>query len=85
MRKTQIVHLFRGAPAVRHWSKHQETIKDWTLCGIHHPGRRHSVANAPSATEDASLVSCRYCLLLMRSVSPLTYPKPKPRTTGAAQ
>ena len=29
-----IVHLFRGAPCVRSWSKYQSTIENWTLCGI---------------------------------------------------
>lgn len=60
------VHLYRGAPAVRSWSKYQQTVKDWTLCGI---DRR--LASGPSrershCVEDASLVTCQHCLELMR-------------------
>lgn len=28
------VHLYRGAPAVRLWSKYQATDQGWTLCGV---------------------------------------------------
>jgi len=28
------MHLYRGAPAVRGWSRYQQTMRDWTLCGI---------------------------------------------------
>ena len=50
------IHLFRGAPAVRAWSEYQETMKQWTLCGI----RRKS--KTPVCTEHERLVNCRYCL-----------------------
>lgn len=65
MRKP-LTHLFRGAPPVRSWSKHQETVKEWTLCGIQRktPGKGHG--KAPESTELASLASCPYCLELMR-------------------
>jgi len=77
MSKPKLVHLFRGAPAVRYWSKHQETIEAWTLCGISRAkGGLKVRRDAAQATEDASLVTCPYCHQLMRSVSPLTYPKP---------
>jgi hypothetical protein len=35
------VHLFRGPPGVRSWSKYQATVEGWTLCGINRRvGRR---------------------------------------------
>lgn len=57
------LHLFRGAPAVRSWSRNQETDKAWTLCGMHRSGP----ARPLHATEDADLVTCHYCQLLMRA------------------
>jgi hypothetical protein len=58
------VHLYRGAPAVRHWSTHQATIEDWTLCGIRRELRR--LDRVPTiATGEASQVTCEYCLDLM--------------------
>lgn len=54
-------HLFRGAEPVRSWSKYQETVKDWTLCGIRRKGGSLDV----ESTEHASLVSCPYCRQLM--------------------
>ena len=32
--KDPTVHLYRGAPPVRSWSKYQTTVQGWTLCGI---------------------------------------------------
>lgn len=61
--KKPVMHLYRGAPSARSWSKYQETVQRWTLCGIEDPGKRH--ANATQATEDAPAVTCRYCRLLM--------------------
>jgi hypothetical protein len=60
------VHLYRGAPPVRSWSKYQTTVEEWTLCGVHRklasgPGRRRA-----GCVEDASLVTCPHCLELMR-------------------
>lgn len=55
------VHLFRGAPCVRSWSKHQATVEGWTLCGI----PRKNPARPVQATEEVSGVSCPYCLDLM--------------------
>jgi hypothetical protein len=63
-----ITHLYRGAPAVRSWSRYQETVFWWTLCGSEYD-RENSAA---SATEDADLVTCKNCLILMR-------PKPNDR------
>lgn len=65
MRKP-VTHLFRGAPPVRDWSKHQETVKDWTLCGINRRLAEGSNRRRAECTELASLVSCPYCLELMR-------------------
>ena len=61
------IHLFRGAPAVRSWSKYQETVEEWTLCGINRRSRGKGLTTGRHATEDASRVSCPYCLHLMRS------------------
>lgn len=55
------MHLFRGAPAVRTWSKHQETVPDWTLCGI----ARKGASKDTQVTEEAREVSCPYCLQLL--------------------
>lgn len=73
MGKTQM-HLYRGAPCVRAWSKYQETVERWTLCGIDRRDSPRSRERAASATKDASLVDCRYCLLLMRTGA-LSQPK----------
>lgn len=56
-----VIHLFRGAPAVRSWSKYRETIREWTLCGI----RRAGGSEETPTTEYAHDVTCRYCLKLM--------------------
>ena len=58
------MHLFRGAPAVRQWSKYRKTVETWTLCGINR--RRRDPAET---TEDAHQVTCRYCLDLMQPKS----------------
>lgn len=60
------VHLYRGAPAVRSWSKYQTTIEGWTLCGIKRKSRGKGSTTGRHCVEDASLVSCPYCLILMR-------------------
>ena len=52
------MHLFRGAPSVRGWSKYQQTVMEWTLCGRRRNNRRACVDKTAEATEDASLVSC---------------------------
>ncbi len=62
-----IIHLYRGAPPVRAWTKHQETIEGWTLCGI----RRKGHGAAPGCVEDPRKVSCRHCL-------DLNTPHPRP-------
>lgn len=56
------IHLFRGAPAVRDWSKHQATVQEWTLCGV---DRTDGKSGRP-CVEDAAEVTCPYCLDLMR-------------------
>lgn len=63
--ETGRTHLFRGAPCVRSWSKYQETVQEWTLCGI----RRKAVAGEKTgvgATEDPGKVLCPHCLELMK-------------------
>lgn len=59
-------HLFRGAPSVRSWSKYQKTVEEWTLCGINRRLAAGPSRERAECTEDASLVSCAYCLVLMR-------------------
>jgi hypothetical protein len=56
-----VVHLYRGAPSVRDWSKYQETVHDWTLCGID-----RSIPTTNVATEVAGSVTCPHCLELMK-------------------
>jgi hypothetical protein len=51
------MHLYRGAPCVRSWSQHKETVKGWTLCGI----RREKLNPASGATENEALVTCAFC------------------------
>lgn len=60
------VHLFRGALSVRSWSKYQETVEEWTLCGINRQIGRGAKRERAGCTEDPSQVSCPYCLVLMR-------------------
>ena len=60
-----MIHLFRGAPSVRSWSKYQETVEGWTLCGINREIGRKTRRPTSACVEDASLVSCPYCLVLM--------------------
>ncbi len=51
------MHLYRGAPCVRSWSKYRETNRRWTLCGIEFRGKEPS----GMATEDPLLCDCRFC------------------------
>jgi hypothetical protein len=67
-----VVHLYRGAPAVRMWSMHTATIESWTLCGIKRNLKAKTGGPSP-ATEDASQVTCEYCLDLMQ---PKSYDRP---------
>jgi hypothetical protein len=89
-----VLHLFRGAPCVRGWSKYQQTVFRWTLCGIKRRSDQPTVQNDAQATEDPSLVTCRFCHQLMRSgtasaIRPVPGPlpglKPGPQTGQAAQ
>ena len=54
--KQKQMHLFRGSPCVRSWSKYQETDKCWTLCGIQEKKQPRL-----NCTEDPLQVSCRFC------------------------
>lgn len=56
-------HLFRGAAAVRGWSRYRSTIERWTLCGM---DRMTTPKDPPLATENAVEVTCPYCRDLMR-------------------
>jgi hypothetical protein len=71
------MHLYRGAPAVRGWSRYQQTMRDWTLCGISPTG-----PYAP-ASENAADVTCAHCLQLL---APASYDKPwrEPQAASAA-
>jgi hypothetical protein len=61
----EVVHLFRGAPYVRSWSKYQTTVEGWTLCGIARKAAGSGLIAGQLCVEDSSLVSCPYCLDLM--------------------
>ena len=54
------MHLYRGAPAVGHWSRYQGTIEKWSLCGVYDAGNL-------TGTEDPSAVNCAHCLRLMEA------------------
>lgn len=54
-----MTHLYRGSPCVRSWSKYQQTIPTWTLCGIGPLAPSDQKRNR--RTEDPSGVSCPYC------------------------
>jgi hypothetical protein len=56
------VHLHRGVPCVRSWSKYQETDKGISLCAA--PLRKDSKGRS-DATEHPTKVSCPYCVELM--------------------
>jgi hypothetical protein len=56
------MHLYRGAPATRSWSRYQETDKGISLCAA--PLRKDSKSRS-NATEDPTKVSCPYCVELM--------------------
>jgi hypothetical protein len=64
------VHLYRGAPAVRSWSRYQLTDPRWTLCGIDYGTERVRVRHA---TEDPRQVTCTYCNQLLQ---PASYDRP---------
>lgn len=65
----QDVHLLRGSPAVRSWSKYQSTVEAWTLCGIRRKPSGYAAGELAPATEDASQVTCRYCRMLMATTA----------------
>jgi hypothetical protein len=57
------IHLYRGAPCVRSWSKYQSTVKQWSLCGVYDTRSRRE--GALYATEDPKKVDCPRCAELM--------------------
>ena len=62
------VHLYRGAPYVRTWSKHQVTVPGWSLCGVKLP---------TNATEDENAVTCEFCRSLMGTIREPYAPRAK--------
>ncbi len=56
-----VIHLYRGSPYVRVWSKYQATDPSWSLCGIPRNRKKHDLG----CVEEHSQVSCGYCLQLM--------------------
>ena len=66
----EAIHLLRGAPPVRSWSKYQTTIEDWTLCGIRRKPSGYGGGELAPATEDATEVTCRFCAMLMQTTVP---------------
>jgi hypothetical protein len=73
------IHLFRGSPCVRSWSKYQETDRRWTLCG------RLTDADSRAAVAPGS-ITCRFCLDLMGDVvtiEPRPHVRRKARHSGA--
>lgn len=64
-RPQPIVHLYRGAPAVRSWSKHKATVYEWALCGIKRQKGKAGAFYGAECTEEASQVSCPHCKQLM--------------------
>jgi|SRR5215472_773113 len=57
------VHLLRGSPCVRAWSRYASTVAGWTLCGIRLP--RRPFRRQAAYVEEAGRVSCRFCLMLI--------------------
>lgn len=53
------MHLYRGSPCVRSWSRYQTTAQAWTLCGMHlNSGDKRE---RTECTGDPALVTCPYC------------------------
>lgn len=62
--KDPTVHLFRGAPPVRSWSKYQTTVHDWTLCGINRRSAEEPNRGRAHCIEEAERVSCPHRFVL---------------------
>jgi hypothetical protein len=60
-----MIHLFRGAPPARPWSKYQQTGEGWTLCGVDRQLASERTRQPAECTEDAEKVSCVHCRTLM--------------------
>jgi hypothetical protein len=72
------IHLFRGAPAVRSWSKYRQTVRDWTLCGISGTGIK--------AVENPASVTCLCCLAVLQPATPRKtrfLPRNRPQVASA--
>jgi hypothetical protein len=63
IKKTPTIHLYRGSPCVRTWSKYKSTVKLWSLCGIY--DEHSGTDRALQATEDPRKVDCPQCARLM--------------------
>jgi hypothetical protein len=62
----RVVHLYRGAPPVRSWSRYQTTVKGFTLCGVNRGKPSRQARDAARCIETDEGVSCSHCLSLMR-------------------
>ncbi len=60
------VHLARGAPCVRSWSRYQETDPQWSLCGVYRSIRIAGVRTVTDFVAEPSQVLCPFCLDLMQ-------------------
>lgn len=63
--RVPILHLYRGAPAVRAWSKYQTTDTRHTLCGIPIKARRSEAETDTRAIDRTDLVNCTFCKQLL--------------------
>ena len=53
------MHLYRGSPCVRSWSRYQTTVETWTVCGMHlNCGDKRE---RTECTDDPALATCPYC------------------------
>ncbi len=69
-RQEKVIHLYRGAPITRGWSKYKRTDQDWTLCGI----RRSEQSS--ECTDDIEKVTCYHCRDLAGLSLPATSLRP---------
>ncbi len=65
-RPDPVIHLYRGAPFVRPWSKYKQIVEGWALCGIRRDPAIPGPGRASGFVADPRKVSCRACLDLMQ-------------------
>lgn len=73
--QTKPVHLYRGAPIVRRWSKYKEIVPTWTLCGARLQITPRGGKREQEATADETKVTCYHC----RDLAGLSLPETKSR------